>query len=186
MNTQIETHFLHVAKTDQLKELINRKVEKLEQVCSHMTRCRISIDQPQTHQRRGNPYRVLIDMHVPPGHEVVVKRESSGGDMHDPLPKVLNDAFQAARRSLQKLVRQQRREVKSHPAQETLGRISRIFTGEDYGFFITHEGREIYFHRNSVLNGGFNELKEGSLVRFVEEDGEKGPQASTVELISRE
>ena len=44
----------------------------------------------------------------------------------------------------------------------------------------TGDGREIYFHRNSVLNGRFDRLERGAKVRFIEEMGEKGPQASTV------
>ena len=39
---------------------------------------------------------------------------------------------------------------------------------------------EIYFHEHSVLESGFAGLKVGTEVHFVEEAGEKGPQASTV------
>lgn len=49
-------------------------------------------------------------------------------------------------------------------------------------FIETVDGREIYFHRNSVLNGDFLSLREGDRVRFHEEPGDKGPKASTVHL----
>jgi cold shock CspA family protein/ribosome-associated translation inhibitor RaiA len=49
----------------------------------------------------------------------------------------------------------------------------------------TADGREIYFHRNSVLNGGFARLAVGSHVTFAEELGEKGAQASTVRLLGK-
>ena len=52
----------------------------------------------------------------------------------------------------------------------------------DYGLIHTSDGREVYFHRNSVLNGGFDQLELGTPVRFAEEMGEEGPQASTVQL----
>jgi cold shock CspA family protein len=45
------------------------------------------------------------------------------------------------------------------------------------------DGREIYFHRNAVLAGHFDRLRIGSQVRFAEEAGEKGPQASSVRLV---
>jgi len=51
---------------------------------------------------------------------------------------------------------------------------------QEYGFIQTSDGREIIFHRNSVLGAGFNALEIGSDVRFSEEEGDKGPQASTV------
>ena len=49
----------------------------------------------------------------------------------------------------------------------------------------TLDDREIFFHRNSVLNGEFKHLAVGTEVSFVEELGEKGPQASTVKLVGR-
>ena len=51
--------------------------------------------------------------------------------------------------------------------------------------FETADGRDIYFHRNSVLDNAFDRLTVGSEVRFVEEIGEKGPQASTVREVSK-
>jgi cold shock CspA family protein len=53
---------------------------------------------------------------------------------------------------------------------------------EDYGFLQTADGREIYFHKNSVLQPGFDRLEVGTEVYYAEEAGEKGPQASTVRL----
>ena len=48
----------------------------------------------------------------------------------------------------------------------------------------TLDGNEIYFHAHSVLHDGFRHLKIGDEVRFVEETGEKGPQASTVHIVA--
>jgi cold shock CspA family protein len=51
-----------------------------------------------------------------------------------------------------------------------------------YGFIAAKDGSETYFHRNSVRHRAFDRLQIRSKVRFVEEMGEKGPQASTVTL----
>jgi cold shock CspA family protein len=56
----------------------------------------------------------------------------------------------------------------------------RLFPARAYGFLETDDGREVYFHRNSVLDGGFGSLRVGSRVVFAEEPGLDGPQASTV------
>ena len=45
------------------------------------------------------------------------------------------------------------------------------------------DGREVYFHRNSVLNDGFDGVKIGDRVRFAEEQGAEGPQASSVTVV---
>jgi cold shock CspA family protein len=55
----------------------------------------------------------------------------------------------------------------------------------DYGQLITPDQRLIYFHRNSVVNGDFDKLEIGAEVRFVEETGEEGPQASTVMIVGK-
>ena len=47
------------------------------------------------------------------------------------------------------------------------------------------DGRDVYFHRNSVLNDEFDHLEVGAEVRFAEEMGDKGPQASTVATIGK-
>jgi cold shock CspA family protein len=61
-------------------------------------------------------------------------------------------------------------------------RVARLFPEDGYGFLETPEGTEVYFHRNSVLDAGFNRLKVGAEVAFVTEEGEKGLQASTVRI----
>jgi cold shock CspA family protein len=78
-------------------------------------------------------------------------------------------------------VRRRRGDVKYHES-EPHGRITQLFPSEDYGLIQTADGREIYFHRNSVLNADFDKLEEGAQVHFSEEMGEKGPQASTVHV----
>ncbi len=46
----------------------------------------------------------------------------------------------------------------------------------------TSDGREIYFHRISVVDNNFDNLAEGDSVHFSEEMGDEGPQASTVHI----
>jgi cold shock CspA family protein len=49
----------------------------------------------------------------------------------------------------------------------------------------TADGREIYFHSHSVLPPGFSSPTVGTEVRFAEEEGVKGPQASTVAIVNK-
>ncbi len=43
----------------------------------------------------------------------------------------------------------------------------------------------LYFHKNSVLGDEFERLEPGTGVRYVEEQGEKGPQASTIQIMDK-
>jgi cold shock CspA family protein len=60
-----------------------------------------------------------------------------------------------------------------------------IRIGPEEGWIETPDGREVYFHEHSVLDAAFDRLEIGSEVAFVEEPGDKGPQASTVRLLGR-
>jgi ribosome-associated translation inhibitor RaiA len=96
MQVPLEIAFKGIVNTTEIENLIRSKVTKLEHVCSYITSCRVVVEKRQEHQRVGNPYRVRIDMTIPPGHELVVRRESTEGDMHDPLEVVLRDVFNTA------------------------------------------------------------------------------------------
>ncbi|MBZ0189495.1 MAG: cold shock domain-containing protein, partial [Candidatus Obscuribacterales bacterium] len=70
-------------------------------------------------------------------------------------------------------------EIKSHDLPPS-AKITQMF--EDYGFLETTDGREIYFHSNSVINNRFEKLAVGAEVTYVETQGDHGPQASTVKV----
>ena len=108
--------FRGVPRTNRIEDLIRKKVAKLEQVCSYIISCSVAVEKPQLHQKKGNPFRVRIDLRVPHNHEIVVERKCTEGDMHEPLPKVVRRAFDAAGLALQDLVQIQRGRVKLHSA----------------------------------------------------------------------
>jgi cold shock CspA family protein/ribosome-associated translation inhibitor RaiA len=180
----LEVSFREVDKTPDLEELIRTKAAKLEKVSRDLVSCRVSVEKPQKNQRTGNSFRVRIELGVP-GEDIVVVRESSKGDMHDPVHKVLNRAFTVALRTLKEHKERVQGEVKAHAESEDMALVFRVFRKEGYGFLRTPEGREIYFHRNSVLHGDFERLTVGTGVRFTEEMGEEGPQATTVQIVDK-
>jgi cold shock CspA family protein/ribosome-associated translation inhibitor RaiA len=181
MNVPVEITYRNIEKTDFLDDLIHRQAAKLEQTCGHISSCRVALERPQVHQRTGNIHRLRIDVTVPPGHELVSTQEPGDNDMHDNVETVILRGFKAVRRQLTQLVDRQRGQVKAH--EEARALVIRLFA--DYGFLKTPEGREIYFHRHAVLHGDFERLAIGTAVRFDEEPGLDGPQASTVQIIDK-
>jgi len=181
----LEISFRGIRKTEAMDTLIQDHVKKIERLHDHISSCRIAVERRHQHQRSGQPFRIRIDIKIPPGHEIVVSKDSSEGDIHDRLQAVLKDAFEAAGRQLKTIVEKQRGETKQHPQQSTGALVSKLFRDEGYGFLQDLDGREIYFHKNSVLSDGFERLEPGTGVRYVEEPGEKGPQASTVQIVDK-
>jgi cold shock CspA family protein len=135
------------------------------------------------HRLHGTQFVVRIDITLPEG-EVVSTREPSEHKEYKELAVAVRDAFDSARRELEDYVRLQRGAVKTH-VRTPHARVSKLLPAEDCGFLANSEGGEIYFHRNSVLNDAFDRLKIGTEVAYVEEEGERGPQASTVKLVGR-
>jgi cold shock CspA family protein len=184
---------------DGLEEYVRQQAGKLERYFSGITSCRVMVEMHGRH-RHGNAYHVRIDLGVPDG-ELLVKHEpslhvllkgseapkavKSGelGRVHRKPQVAILDAFSEMRRRLQDYVRTRRGKVKKSAEPLGSGTVSRLYPREDHGFLMTPDSRQIYFHRDSVLDGHFNRLRIGSPVRFAEEMGEKGPQASTVHLV---
>lgn len=175
-----------IARVHAVKALIQELSHRVERFCDHVQSCRVAVEKDHSSQRSGRPYRVRIDMTVPPGHELVVRRESSEGDGLEPLGTLVRDAFQAAARQLKDLVAKQRLEVKNHNSMSVPGVVTRIFKDRGYGFIRGIDGREVFFHRSDVSSKNFDEVEPGSSVRFLEQEGPAGYHAASVRLLERE
>jgi cold shock CspA family protein len=199
MKWSLQITYRNVKPTDTIEEWIRDEAEKLDNFYNHIVACRVAVEIPHRHHRRGGSYHLRIDLRVP-GGEIVVNREPSlaadirhlgkpasskqmeiDGSQRN-LRLAIKSAFRTAERRLQDYARCQRGDVKLHaPAKEAF--VSKIVREKGYGFLTANDGREIYFHENSVLDEGFSRLELGTTVSFVEEPGDKGTQASTVRII---
>ena len=185
MRVPLEITFRDAVKSDDIVQLIEEKAAGLDKLCDNLISCRIAVEKPHVDKRSGKSYRVRITLRLPPGRELVVKREPQDGSVPETLTTVIREAFDTARRRLVKFVEQQQGAIKSHPQQQNIAYVTRIFKDKGFGFAKTLEGREIYFHRNSVLHEDFNRLDIGTGVRYVAVDGDDGPQASTVQIVDK-
>jgi cold shock CspA family protein len=161
-----------------IEQDLRRKLAWLRRYSLRITGCRVTVDAPHRRRRKGRLYRVRVTLHVPRG-ELAVARNCSRHHAHEDLQVAIHDAFDAARRELMDYARLKRGQVKRRARMQS-GRVARLET--DHGFIEAEDGREIYFHRNSVL-GGLEAPRVGTEVRFAEEIGDKGPQASTVAIV---
>ncbi len=178
MQTPLQIRYRHLDPSETLDQRIQEEAAKLEQFSDRIIACRVTVEQPHHHHWKGRHFRVRIELSIP-GTELVVNRDPvEHADHEDPLIAV-NEAFHALARKLEDAVRRDHHKVKRHE-EAPVGIVSSLSLDREFGFLRTPDGREVYFHRNSVLDGGFDQLKVGAQVRFVEELGERGPQASTV------
>jgi ribosomal subunit interface protein len=163
---------------------IREKAVKLEQFYDGIMSCRITVEAPHGHHHQGKLYQVHIDLRVPDAELVVTHERHHKDHAHEDVYVAIRDAFDAMKRQLEDHVRKRRGKVKQHELPAG-GHVISLHPEEDYGKLKTPEGRVIYFHRNSVLKNAFDMLEIGSEVRFTEEEGEQGPQASSVSLVGK-
>lgn len=169
-----------MAPSPALETLVRGCADELETIFDRIVSCRVTLEAPNHHQHHGGVYKVRIEISVP-GDHIVVDRSPIEQATHTDVDVAIHDAFRAARRQLEDHVRRERGDVKTHVAPPH-ARVVHLEPGLEYGRLATDDDREIYFHRHSVI-GGMERLKVGTEVRFHEEPGDKGPQASSVEPV---
>lgn len=180
METTIQIDFQNCDDPDAFRQRIEENVTGLEARFGRITACRIFMRGPGQHHRTRGAYEVRIHLELPDGRQVDIDRTPDEDERQGDPWFAINDAFKRARRMLQDNVRRMQGQVKQHEEASPVATVRRIFPDEGYGFLETGDGRELYFHRNSVLDDGFARLKPGTRVVFAEEMGDKGPQASMV------
>lgn len=178
MKLPLQITVRNVSLSRAAKNNIREKADKLDQFYGSIMSCRVAVEAVNRRQQQGVLYSVHIDLTIP-GKELAVKRER-----HEDVYVAIRDAFDAARLQLEDYACRERGDVKSHESTPH-GRVISLFPELEYGFLETPDGREIYFHRNSVLHEDFDRMEIGMEVRFAEEAGDQGPQASTVEVLSK-
>ena len=183
MQQPLQITFRDIPRTENVETDILEKAEKLDQFFEKIMSCRVTVESPHSHNHQGRLYHVCVDITVP-GAELVASRTHDKNHAHEDVYVAIRDSFDAATRQLKEYKRKLKNKVKTHeiPAH---GQVAELAPDQDYGRIQTSDGRDIYFHRNSLVRGEYEELEVGSEVRFVEESGEEGPQASTVHVVGK-
>lgn len=185
MKIPLEIVFRNMERSDAIEARVQDKARRLERFFDKITRCRVVVEAPHRHHHHGKLYRIGIEIGVP-GRRLVVSQAGPGDQAHEDVYVAIRDAFSAAVRQIEDYVRTVRGKVKTHEAPP-LGQVIRVSAEEGDGIVRTADGREVYFNRNSVPNGGFDRLEVGSEVRITlapEESGQE-PRAQYVQPLGK-
>ena len=127
----------------------------------------------------------------PPDAVNVPATESAGatrGPGRDPKKKKVRVVNRRGPSEIDKAIRmsnalrEQARTTTRKPSEKALARgtVIRIDKAKGFGFVIDSAGEHRFFHRSSVLDGGFATLKEQQLVEFEPHSDERGARALKV------
>jgi len=114
MQLPVNITYRGLKKSQGIEQLVLEKATRLDKFCDHISRCDVAIEQPNHTHHKGNPYRCRIDVTVARGHELVADERQTDNGSHQPLNKVIHDAFKTMEGELRRVVDKQRRDVKTH------------------------------------------------------------------------
>lgn len=172
MDLRIESR--NVRMTPRWKQEIEERMAGLQEGHDDITHARVTLTKNAHHKKATNVAEALVVVTLPRKHTITARKED----------KTFEEAIRAAFAALEIEVdkfREKRasKEVRTPPVP-LHGVVSKLFRDDGYGFILQDGGGEVYFHRNALHGLNFDELEDGVEVSFNVEDGEKGPQATTV------
>jgi cold shock CspA family protein/ribosome-associated translation inhibitor RaiA len=182
MQLPLQITFRHMEPSPALEARVRKLAGRLERFSSRIVRCHVIVEAPPRHSQQGGLFEVRVDLTVPDS-QIATRRSHPIRHSHEDAYVALRDAFRATRRRLEDYERERRPPAKVRVGPPH-GRVCELNPTEDFGRIETDDGRLIYFHRNSVIDRPFEQLAIGTKVRFDEERGDRGPQASTVHVVS--
>jgi ribosome-associated translation inhibitor RaiA len=182
MQEPLEITYHQVEPSPAIEEDIRARVAKLSRIYERVTHCRVSVEALHRQHRTGNVHEVHIVLQVPEGSLTVSRKPHKAKERyaHPDIHSAVRDAFAAAERQLKAHKARLARQVKPHP-EPFMGQVAELHPAEDYGYLRDHDGRLLYFHRNSLIGGpALEELRPGEAVHFTPAEGEDGPTAVKV------
>lgn len=196
MQVPLEISYHNIEGSQWIDEYIAERAEHLNSVCPGIISCRVVVERAQHQHNTGNPFRVRVEVKMPPQIDLIGDKEEVVENPQTQLRGIIRHAFDAVEKQAKKQKQMLRGQVKQHNSPETLseprplappvGFVVKIFREEGYGFIkVPADSEEYYFHRNAVLHDDFERIENGVQVRFEPSMGDDGPQASTVQLIDK-
>lgn len=188
MQRPLQITFKGMETSAGLEALIRDRVERLDALHPRLTGCRVVVEVPHRGSESAKvPIAVSVEADIPGRGPVVGKDEADRREAKQDHTAALNNAFEAVERQLEKLVDIQNDEVKPHEDAGQSGMVVHLFPEQNYGFIEIDNSPELYFTRNAVVGGDFDELQVGMMVQVTRatDEGPMGPQASSVRLLDR-
>lgn len=185
MQSPIEIQFKKMETSEAVEAAIRKYADKLDRAYPDIMSCRVTIEAPSNKKLNGGLYHTRVDIKLP-GREVVVNRKP---DLHHSYVDAyvsIRDAFKTAQRQLEEKIKRSQGKVKCHEEEAVSGRVVSLYPENDCGWIESADGREIYFHRNSLLVGEFDDLTVGTEVSFIEHEHTEEPRASSVRVTRRQ
>lgn len=179
----LKIQYLGFRESEAVSAAVRDHVDSLERMTDQLMSCHVVISRPHRRRQQGNTFQVKLRLHMR-GSTIVIDKDPGRNHAHEDVYVTVRDAFLAAKRKVEDFNRIRSGKIKEH-VRPLHAKVLRLLPADDCGFVITEDNREIYFHRNALLNGSYDSLKVGQEVRLHETMGENGPQITSMELVGQ-
>jgi ribosome-associated translation inhibitor RaiA len=99
--------FHGVARSPWIETYVIERLQKLERL-GRITFCRVTLSREQSSHHQGNLYSVMVEVRLPPQHDLAGKKQRRIGEMAAQLPALINQGFAAIERQLKKTIGRRR------------------------------------------------------------------------------
>ena len=168
MDVEIQTQ--HVDMQPEWRALIDERLARLAERYPRLIRVHVTLRHGRHHLRGAEEVAIVATY---PGATLRTAKQE----------EEMRDAVHAALETLERELaahHEERRHFGKAPGPRPSGTITRLFTDRGYGFIVTDEGEEVYFHRNALHELDFASLPLGLPVELEIERGQRGLQAGPV------
>jgi cold shock CspA family protein/ribosome-associated translation inhibitor RaiA len=187
MEVPLQIAFKNLDSSTFIENLIRERAARMERLHANIISCRVVVQVPHRSPESGKPpIGVSVEVEVPGKKRLIGKDEQERHEAKNDQYAVVSRAFEAVERQLKSDADVKRGDVKRHEGDGETGRIVRLFPNEDYGFIEVRGSTDLYFTRNAVTGGNFDDLEVGTMVEVsrATAEGPMGPQASSVKLLN--
>lgn len=184
MQIPVEFIWHEMEPAPHVEKRVRERVARLEQFFDRIIGCHVVVEAAHRRHRVGNEYEVRLEVTVPGGMLTINRKPGDDHAHTDPLVAV-RDAFDAMERKLRRWKDEHsgRPDVSRTPMLQ--GKVMELNGVAGSGQIAVTDGRLVYFHRNAVVDGGFEALEVGDPVELViaPRDDATNLHASTVHRI---
>jgi cold shock CspA family protein/ribosome-associated translation inhibitor RaiA len=188
MDVPLEIAFHNTASSKEAEEEIRARVADLERRYNRLISCRVRVEQRASNPSHTIPPVVHIELGIAGRKHFLISHEPDHllrKYKHPDLHHAIVEAFRLAERQLSDIKDQRNgRNKDGHHdvGNQSLGQVAEVTPEQDFGYLVTKEGGLLYFHRNSLLTGEFDDLERGDDVYYNEDVGDTGPVATKVRV----
>ncbi|WP_448873912.1 cold shock domain-containing protein [Desulfobulbus propionicus] len=177
MELKIEAKNLDIRKSwqEKIEEERDRLIRHYANFVLHL---RVTIEATSGYKEGGYEVRLVASV---PNDTVAVKRWGEN------VRSLLTESFDVLGAQLKDILKKKLNHKTAKGTGMTMdgkttGIVRKIVPDEAYGFIVTNDKLDVFFHANALKDVAINEISEGDEVLFAMEEGDKGPQATWVRV----